>query len=131
MRQDLRKSRSLGWVELDHALDQVVGLLRQVFWEAELSFEYKLVELFEAGRLEGHRAAEHSKEQDSQTPDVHKEALVAFVDNDLRRKVGRRSTLLLDDLALLDDFRYPEIADLHSFLAVQEDIVQLDVPVDD
>ena len=36
-----------------------------------------------------------------------------------------------DDLALLDDFGYTEVADLDTFLAVEQDVVQLDVSVDD
>ena len=129
MRQDLRDSGALCWVQLDHAAHKIVSLLGQVLRERELSLQYQLVELLEAGRLEGHSPAQHRVQQHPETPHVHEEAFVAFVDDDLGSQIGWRAALLLDDLALLDYLRDSEVADFDALLAVQQYVVELDVSV--
>lgn len=77
--------------------------------------------------LERDRSLQHGIKQDSQTPDVSIEALIAFIDDNLRSKIGWRSALLLDDVVLLDESTHTEVTKLHASFAIHQHIVKLDV----
>lgn len=127
MRENLWHGQALLWLQLYHTTHQCLCFLAQFAWEGELALENQLVEILEVAGLEGHRAAEHREEKDAQRPDVHEESFVPLVDDDLWREISWCAALLLDHLALLDDLRYAKVADLDTLLAIQKDIVELDV----
>jgi len=89
------------------------------------------MEVLKVGGLERNSSTEHGEEEHSQRPDVHKEPLVALIDDDFWGKVSRSATLFLDHLSLANDLRNTEVANLYSLLAVQEDVIQLYISVDD
>lgn len=98
--------------------------------EDEFTFQDELMQLFKRLRFERHCPIEHRVEQHSKGPHVHEESFVALVDDDLWCEVSRRAALLLDNLTFLDDLRHSEVANLDSFLAVKQNIVELDVSMD-
>ena len=89
------------------------------------------MKVFQIASFERHGAAEHGEEQDPEGPNVYEEALVALVDDDLWGKIRWGTALLLDDLTFLNDLGDAEVADLDSLLAVQKNIIKLDITVDD
>lgn len=80
--------------------------------------------------FERYCTAEHSIEENAQAPDVHKEAFIAFVYNDLGCKVSGCAALLLNELPFLDNFGDTKIADFNTFLTIKQDVVKFDVSVD-
>lgn len=131
VREDLWHGQPLLWLELDHAFDECLRLWTQLGREGELSLQNELVQIFEVRRLKGHRSAQHSEEKDAEGPDVDEEAFIALVNDDLRRQVSRSTALLLYNLAFLDYLRDTEVAYLDALLAVEQDVIQFDVSVDD
>ena len=89
------------------------------------------MEIGHAGGFEGHRAADHRKEQHSQTPEVHCEALVPLVRHYFRSYVRRSAALVLHHLVRPNYLANSEIAYFDSEIAINEDVVQFDVSVDD
>ena len=104
MGENLREGQSGLGLELDHPSDESLSFAGELVWEGELALQNQLMEVIEVGGLEGHSAAEHGEEQHSERPDVHKEALVPFVDDDFWSEISWSSALFLDHLALLDNF---------------------------
>ena len=88
------------------------------------------MKLFQIWGLEWNSATEHAKQEDAQAPYIDKEAFIALVNNDLRSKVSWGPALFLNYLAFLNDFRYSKVAYLDAFLAVEQYVVKLYVPVD-
>lgn len=55
--------------------------------------------------------------------------MIALVKDDLWRKIGWCTALLIDCIALLDDPAHAEVAKLDPALAIHEYVVKLDVPM--
>lgn len=130
MRKDFRNSDAVLGFLSKHLRDQVPSGLRQVGREGNLLGEDGLVEFGEVGALVGNGSADHGVEEDPEGPDVDAEATVSLISNNLRGQVGGGSALLLDELSLLHDPGDAEVAYLDSIFAVEEDVVELDVPVE-
>ena len=80
--------------------------------------------------LERDIAVEDGVETDACRPYVDWEALVADFLDDLWRDVGWGAALLKQELVLVNAPRNTEISDFDVAVAIQEDIVELDVSVD-
>jgi hypothetical protein len=89
------------------------------------------VQVLEVGRFEWDSALQHSVKEDTQGPDVHIEAFVTLISDDLRCQVSWCAALLLDDLTFVDESAHTEVADLDRAFNVHQDVVQLDVSVKD
>ena len=81
--------------------------------------------------LERHCATEHGIEKDSQGPNIHKESFVSFVYDDFWCKVSWSTTLFLNYLPFLNNLGNTKIADLDALLAVEEDVIKLDISMND
>ncbi len=57
--------------------------------------------------------------------------MVAFICYDFRSYIGRRTTLLFDDIVALDNLAHTKVANLYSRLTIKEDVVELYVAVQD
>ena len=77
------------------------------------------MKIFHVGCLEGNGALEHRVENNSQTPRICEEAFIAFIRDDLWSDVCWCSTLLLDELMLLNDLGHSEITQFDSFLIIE------------
>ena len=125
-------SRSLLRRLRQHGLHEVDGLLRDRVLVLDLLFQlFNCVQVADLVRLERHVAVQHRVEADASAPDVDREALVAHVLHDLRCDVRRRATLLEQQLVDLDLLADAEVAYLDVAVAVQQDVVELDVTVRD
>lgn len=77
---------ALSWIQDNHLFDQVFDLCTNgVNWELEFALENQFVQVCDVVGFERDRALDHRIEKDSQTPYICSEALVALVDDDLRR----------------------------------------------
>ena len=117
-------------VDLEQAPEQVSRLHRDVLLQQVLALENQLVQLVHRLRLERHRAVEHGKQDDASAPQVHIQT-VAAVTQDFGRYVGRCTTLLSHDLIRLDLPGHAEVRYLDVTLAIQQYIVELNVPMRD
>lgn len=123
MRQYLRHSEAGSRLQLDHAAHQCLRLWAQLIRECELALQNELVQVLQVRCLEWHCAAKHGEQQNAERPDVNEESFVTLINDDLWRKVRRGTTLLLNDLTLLDNFGHAEVTDLDALLAVQQNVV--------
>ena len=72
------------WIQFYHAFDYGLRVFTQVSWETELPFQNQLMEVFQVLGLERHGATQHSEEKHTQRPNIHEEAFITLVYNDLR-----------------------------------------------
>ena len=72
---------------------------------------------------------DHGVEKHTQTPDICWVALITVVENDFRSKVGRRTALFIDRVALFYKSTYAEITKLDTTFSIHEYIIELDVTV--
>ncbi len=86
--------------------------------------------LVAVGCVEGQVARHHGKGDHPKGPHVYGGALVQAARHDLRRCVARRAAVHAQLLARLVEGRQPKVYDLHGGVAVQQDVLQLDVAVD-
>jgi len=89
------------------------------------------MQLLKVWRFKWDRARKHSIQENSERPNIDKEAFIASILDDLRCQVGRCATLLLNNLAFAYDFADAKITNLNSLLGVKQYIIELDVAVDD
>ena len=131
MSHDFMNRYPLVRIPIQHPLYQIPCLLRYGVLKLELGLEDQSVQIVHGVRLERDRAVEHGVQHDPCTPDIRLEPVVALVSQDLGSDVGRGATLLGHLLFQgLDHSRDAEVGDLDVAVAVQEDVVQLDVSVD-
>ena len=85
--------------------------------------------------LEGKEAADHRKQRDAGRPDVNRVADIprrlALASEHLRRGVARRAARVLQDLARRALGREAKVDDPDVAIAVEEEVLRLDVAVDD
>ncbi len=89
------------------------------------------MKVFKILSFEWYCPAEHGIKQDTQAPYIYEKALIAFVYYNFRGKISRCPALFLNDLTLFDNFRYTEVTYLDALLAIQEDVIKLDVSMND
>lgn len=131
MFQDLRNAESSAWVDIEQAPDHVFCVLGDLIFHVVLrSFDLS-VQLFHVVGFERHSAVKHGEQNDTRTPEISLEASVAFVFDNLGSNVCRRSALLEHDFAFLDLLGNAEVGNLDVAFAIEQNVVELDVPVED
>ena len=81
--------------------------------------------------LEGYRSIKHGIKDDTGAPQVSFETLVTPISDDFRCDIGRRAALLSHDFIRADLLTHTEICDLDHTLAIEEDVIQLYISVQD
>ena len=129
MSENLRNAQPLGRVKNQQFPDKLFSIITDSYRELVITTFDELVKIFHIGCFEGNSALKHRIKHHSKTPRVSEESFIAFICYDLWSNVCWCSTLLLDELMLLDDLGHSEITQFDSFLIVEQDIIQLDVSV--
>mmetsp|Transcript_77581 Transcript_77581/g.240356 ORF Transcript_77581/g.240356 Transcript_77581/m.240356 type:complete len:268 (+) Transcript_77581:2-805(+) len=128
LRAVLEAAETLGAVVRQQALDEVLGLDVEVPREVDAAREHLLVDAEGVLVVEGRVARQHLEDEDAQGPPVHGAAVALGLD-DLRRQV--LGCAAESPGAVLDLLGEAEVRDLHVALAVDEQILGLQVAVDD
>jgi len=97
----------------------------------EAPLHYFFLEIFVARTLKRETSVEHRLEQDPASLDVYRRATLLFLQHYLRRHLGRGPAEDAHLLVVGDACGEPEVYQLDVVLLVQQDILQLDVPVGD
>ena len=83
------------------------------------------MEILDIRTFERHATIKHCIQHHSSTPDIHSKALIAIFIQNFRGDVGRSTTLLMNALAILYDLADTKVPNFYMAFAVQKDIVQL------
>uniref|UniRef100_A0A5F8GE35 Uncharacterized protein n=1 Tax=Monodelphis domestica TaxID=13616 RepID=A0A5F8GE35_MONDO len=125
-------------VGLQHAVDEVLALARQVLGAREVDAVLLLdaQHLLDVGVVVGHGAAHHDVENHAQAPDVVHLGLVGDALEHLGGRVGRRPAEGLaehDPPVVVPEaaFGEPEVGQLDVEVFVEEEVLALEVSVDD
>ena len=118
MFEHLRDTQALFWIDLQQPPDEVLGLFRDFFLHVVLGLQDLLVEIFHVVSFEWHCSEEESKQNNTCTPEVSLEALVALISDDLWGDIGWCATLLKHGLSLFDRLGDTKISYLDMALAV-------------
>jgi hypothetical protein len=119
-------------VDPEEALDEFLALLGGVVVDVlEAATLDLLEELLLALGAEGVVALQHHVEEDAQRPHVGVDGRVVYFGDDLRRHVGGGAAEGVDGGGLLAAQTEAEVDQLQLPVAVDEDVLRLDVPVDD
>jgi len=125
-----------GRSKLGHLLQHLLHEVHRLFGHCIFEFDV-LVQLLHRAEIsnlvgfERHVSVKHSIQADSCAPDVYREALVPHVLHDLWCDVGRGAALFEEQFVLFDLPTNSEVTDLDVAMAVQQDVVQLDVTMGD
>ena len=114
---------------MEELLDQVVGALAQAVWDGVVVLRYSRVGLLQGGGLKGrgtHKQGEHAA---TKRPDIRGETVALLVEHLGRDVVGRPADRPL--LLLTKPGGQAKVADLDRHAAGEEEVAELQVPVDD
>ena len=114
---------------MEELLDQVVGALAQAVRDGVVVLRYSRVGLLQGGRLKGRGTDEQGEHAATKRPDVRGEAvalLVQYLRRDVVRRPADRPLLLLTKPG-----GQAKVADLDRHAAGEEEVAELQVPVDD
>lgn len=116
-------------INLKHPFYQFLSRYADWNRELKLSFQNEPMEFVHIRSFERNSATEHCEEQNTKTPNIDEETLVALISYDLGSYVGRSATLLVNNGTSSDNLRYAEVTDLDDIIRVDKNIVELDVSV--
>ena len=114
---------------MEELLDQVVGALAQAVRYCVVVLRYPRVGLLQGGRLKGRGADKQGEHAATKRPDVGGEAVALLVEHlgrDVVRRPADRPLLLLTKPG-----GQAEVADLDRHAGGEEEVAELQVPVDD
>ena len=114
---------------MEELLDQVVGALAQAVWDCVVVLRYSRVGLLQGGRLEGRGADQQGEHATTKRPDVGGETVALLVQHLRRDVVGRPADRPL--LLLTKPGGQAKVADLDRHAGGEEEVAELQVPVDD
>lgn len=87
------------------------------------------MQLLHVAGFERDSSTEHCVEDNSSAPDVCLEACVALLTKNLGGNVGGGAALLVHDVAGFDQLAHSEVCNFDVSLAIEEDVIELDVSV--
>lgn len=127
MVKHLFRSQSLGNVLFEHVLHEVSGQFRHCVSILNLLLVELMCQITDLIRFKWHIAIKYGVEADTCRPDIDWEPLISNLLHNLRRNVSWSATLLKKKLVLIDSSADSKIANFYISVAIEQDIVKLDI----
>ena len=131
MVEHLLRRESFGNILLQHGLHQVTRQLADGVTILDLLLVKLMGQVSNLIRFERHIAIEDSVKAHTSRPDVDRQTFITNFLNDLRCDVSWSAALLKQKFLALHATTDAEIANLDVALAIEEDIVEFDVSMND
>ena len=129
MLQGLNSRKALVGVFLEHTHHEVTRFFTHGVFELDSGVQDHFIQVTHLVSLKGDVAVEHGIQAYTRRPNVNWVTLVAKFSHDLGGDIGRGTALLKKYLVVNDLAGDTEISNLNIPVAVEKDVVQLDVSV--
>ena len=129
--EDLGDGDALLYVLLEHAANEVLRAVVDVRWHCELAYLDLLEERGEVFVVEWESSYQKRVEDDTTGPDVRSRAIVLLAHDDLGCGIVRAATCGEKHVVSPLPDRHAEVCDLNVFVAVEEEVLGLQVAVRD